>query len=79
MDANLKNLIWKKLQLLKQLVQVLAEGHTEEQLLKNDDMKRMPHLSDSNLYRLRKANAIPYLKLGGKYYYPKHQILALLH
>jgi hypothetical protein len=79
MDANLKNLIWKKLQLLKQLVQVLAEGHTDEELLDNAGMKRIPHLSDSNLYRLRKANAIPYLKLGGKYYYPKHQILALLH
>ena len=35
------------------------------------DLKRILHVSDSWLYRMRKSNQIPYKKLGRKFYYPK--------
>ena len=50
---------------------VKKERPTETGYYDNADMKRIFHLSDSTLYRLRKENLIPYKKLGGKFYYPK--------
>ncbi|MBC9796791.1 helix-turn-helix domain-containing protein [Sinomicrobium weinanense] len=35
------------------------------------DIKQVFNLSDSTLYRMRKRKAIPCVRLGRKYYYPK--------
>lgn len=43
----------------------------EEDWLDSADIKQRFNFSDSKLYRLRKANAIPYAKIGGRYHYPK--------
>ncbi|MDP2159058.1 MAG: helix-turn-helix domain-containing protein [Flavobacterium sp.] len=37
----------------------------------NADAKMALNISDSTLSRLRKAEKIPFLKIGGKYYYPR--------
>ena len=37
----------------------------------NADLKRMFHISDSTLHRLRKQGVIEYIKIGGKYFYRK--------
>jgi len=38
----------------------------------NYDAMRMLHISESTLYRLRKNKAIPFRKIGKKYYYPAY-------
>ena len=43
----------------------------EEDWLDSADIKQRFNFSDSKLYRLRKAKAIPYTKIGGRYHYPK--------
>lgn len=45
--------------------------HYQEEWLDSADIKQHFHFSESKLYRLRKANEIPYAKIGGRYYYPK--------
>ena len=37
----------------------------------NADVKRYLNISDSTLYRLRTQKAIPFIKIGKKYYYPR--------
>ena len=37
----------------------------------NADLKKMFHISDSTLHRLRKQGVIEYIKIGGKYFYRK--------
>ncbi len=37
----------------------------------NADLKSLLNVSDKTLYRMRKANKIPYIKFGNKFYYPK--------
>ena len=41
------------------------------QYFDNSDLKRMLHVSDSTLHRMRKAKDIPYQKIRGKFFYPK--------
>ena len=45
---------------------------TEEVLLDSSDMLKLLKCSNSTLHRLRKKRAIPFNKIGGRYYYPKY-------
>jgi hypothetical protein len=42
------------------------------------DVKIIFKISESTLYRLRKAQLIPCTKLNGKYVYPKHHLYHVL-
>ncbi len=58
--------------LLREIRDVLKGKATDEMLYyDNADLKRMLNVSDSTLYRMRKANVIPYRKIRGKIFYPK--------
>lgn len=35
------------------------------------DVKRLLNISDSTLFRIRKAQLIPHIKIGKKIFYPK--------
>ena len=37
----------------------------------NADLKRIYHVSDSWIYRMRKSNQLKFKKIGRKYFYPK--------
>ena len=37
----------------------------------NADMKRMLNISDKTLYRWRKQRMVNFVKMGGKFFYPK--------
>lgn len=58
--------------LLREIIDLLKSQPVEDNLYyDNSDMKKNFNLSDSTLYRLRKAKIIPYQKLRGKIFYPK--------
>lgn len=51
-----------------------ANGFTfskDEQYYDNADLKIMFKVSDSTLYRMRKRGELPFIKPGGKIFYPK--------
>ena len=50
---------------------IISSQADEVPLYDNADLKRILHVSDSWLYRMRKSNQIPYKKFRGKYFYPK--------
>lgn len=63
---------------IKELLRSLLLQQDEEQWLDSADIKMLFHFSDSKLYRLRKEQAIPYTKIGGRYHYPKSYFNNLL-
>ena len=60
----------REIALMKVLILDLMP-HKEEDWLDSADVKQLFNFSESKLYRLRKANAIPHTKIGGRYHYPK--------
>jgi hypothetical protein len=64
------NYLMQELAVLKAIVSTLLP-HQEEEWLDSADIKQRFHFSESKLYRLRKTNAIPHTKIGGRYHYPK--------
>lgn len=75
----------KELKILEQKVAALTALVTEffkqqedEVWLDAADVKGLFHFSDSKLYRLRKKNAIRFVKIGGRYFYPKSYFNELL-
>lgn len=50
---------------------VNIQGSAAEEWLDSADVKIIFKISDSTLYRLRKSREIPFIKLRGKFYYPK--------
>ena len=60
------------IQLLREVRDALTSRIVEKELYyDNADLKRLLNVSDSTLYRRRKANAIPYKKICGKIVYPQ--------
>ncbi|MCO6163353.1 helix-turn-helix domain-containing protein [Flavobacterium sp. NRK F7] len=60
----------KEVSYLKTLILELLPTK-EEEWLDSADIKQRFNFSESKLYRLRKNNAIPHTKIGGRYHYPK--------
>ena len=67
-----------KVDTLMQLLVPPNPNTINEDWLDSADIKQQFHFSDSKLYRLRKANAIPHRKLGGTYVYPKYFFTKIL-
>ena len=57
------------------IARITKEVPQEEEYYDNADMKKLLHVDDSTLFRHRKANLLPYFKLGGTIYYPKSAIM----
>ena len=62
---------------LKAILHNLPQQNEEEWLDSADVIQRF-HFSESKLYRLRKENIIPCIKVGGRYLYPKSYFSDLL-
>ena len=57
---------------LEDIRDTLQNGTSQDaQFYDNADLKRRLNYSDSTLYRMRKANLLPYKKICGKIIYPK--------
>ena len=50
----------------------------QKQILDSADLKQEFNLSDSTIYRWRRDGKIKFIKIGGKYYYSRKSIEALL-
>jgi len=50
----------------------------QEELLDGTDIKKLLHISDSTLYRLRKQKQLKCKLIAGKWYYYKSDILATI-
>ncbi|WP_345208721.1 helix-turn-helix domain-containing protein [Chryseobacterium ginsengisoli] len=44
---------------------------TDSQYYDSADVKRLLNISDSTLFRIRKSQNIPHIKIGRKIFYPK--------
>ncbi|MGV4413586.1 helix-turn-helix domain-containing protein [Chryseobacterium sp. T1] len=55
-------------QLLLELLRTAKQK--EEKYYDNADMKRLFHVSDTTLYRMRRNGSIPFIKFGRKLFYP---------
>lgn len=75
---NKQNKLQQEVFYLHEKVNYLLEKHEPEHWLDSADVKQLLHCSESTLYRLRKQNAIPVAKIGGKYQYPKSILDAML-
>ena len=64
---------------LQQLITTIAATHYENDLLDDADMKRIFKVSDKTLYRWRKKEHLLYIKVGGKFYYPKKVLYATIY
>lgn len=64
--------------LLRTLTQALeGNAHAEEGYFDAADVKQQLNISDRTLYRWRQNGLIRYVKMGGKYFYPKRSIRQL--
>ncbi len=61
----------KQLEELKRMILLYVKTEVKEEWLDSADLKQMFNISDSKLYRLRKANLIPSTKIGNRCCYPK--------
>ena len=75
---NKTNKLQQQVFYLHEKVNYLLEKHEFEHWLDSADVKQLLNCSESTLYRLRKQNAIPVAKIGGKYKYPKSVLDAML-
>lgn len=65
--------------LLLGILQILNANKPSDSLYyDNADLKQILHISDRTIYRLRKKNQIDFIRLGGKYFYPKSFFKKLL-
>jgi hypothetical protein len=88
--SNLENMIKVLFEYLETLVQqqqqVLAmlqvickmDRAAPQEWLDDVDVKQLLKISDSTLYRLRKGKHVSCKKIGGKWYYEKAVLIALL-
>ncbi|WP_113651730.1 helix-turn-helix domain-containing protein [Pedobacter namyangjuensis] len=65
----------------RKMLSLLAKGATEtmvvqEELLDATDIKKLLHISNSTLYRLRKKKQLKCKLIAGKWYYYKSSVLA---
>lgn len=60
-----------ELQRLIRLFSIFTETFYEKDLLDNADLKQLFKVSDKTLYRWRKKEQLLYVKIGGKFFYPK--------
>lgn len=65
-------------QLNEKLIKFIKKDISAISLLDNADLKQMLHCSDSTLYRLRKRNIIPQIRIGRKIYCPRSFIEQLI-
>lgn len=57
---------------LSEILQTLKKSPVHDsQYYDSADVKRLLNISDSTLHRLRKAQNIPYVRIGKKIFYPK--------
>jgi len=69
----------EELRIIKTQLQQLTTTCNSDEILDSADMKILFKISDKTLYRWRKRNDIPSVKIGNKYFYTKQQVLALLN
>ncbi|WP_052248486.1 helix-turn-helix domain-containing protein [Chryseobacterium taiwanense] len=68
-DDELLNTI---LAVFEEILNTLKENQTHDsQYYDSADVKRLLNISDSTLFRIRKSQNIPYVKIGRKIFYPK--------
>lgn len=65
-------------QLNERLLKFIKKDMSSTSLLDSADLKQMLHCSDSTLYRLRKRNIIPQIRIGRKIYCPRSFIEQLI-
>ena len=73
-DAQLNALQMQVNELSTALMYLIRQSPTEEIWLDSAQVMRLLNISESTLYRLRKRGQIPYTRMGGLYYYPKHTL-----
>ncbi|MFC3157918.1 Helix-turn-helix domain-containing protein [Chryseobacterium arachidis] len=55
-----------------EILDILKYNQTvDTQYYDSADVKRLLNISDSTLFRIRKSQHIPYIKIGKKIFYPK--------
>ncbi|WEK70981.1 MAG: helix-turn-helix domain-containing protein [Candidatus Chryseobacterium colombiense] len=60
------------LAVFEEMVNILKENQNNDSLFYDSaDVKRLLNISDSTLFRIRKSQHIPYVKIGRKIFYPK--------
>jgi hypothetical protein len=77
MSKELK-LLQQEVASIKALITNILYQQEEEVWLDATDVKTLFHFSDSKLYRLRKENVMPFVKIGGRFHYPKSYFNTLL-
>ncbi|MGV7105781.1 helix-turn-helix domain-containing protein [Flavobacterium sp. U410] len=70
MNKQLKQM-QEEIDAIKRALDYFVQLQKEEDWLDNADIKMRFHISDSTLYRMRKEGKIPFVKIRGKYHYPK--------
>lgn len=66
------------LSLVETLKRALDEDAREEEgYYDGADVKQLLNISDRTLYRWRQQNLVQFVKMGGKFFYPKHTIRQL--
>jgi excisionase family DNA binding protein len=73
------NSLQEEIEALKNLVYLLLQKNTDEEWLDSAEIKIRFHFSESKLYRLRKEKKIPFIKIGGRYHYPKTALNEFLY
>ena len=60
------------LNVFTEILETLKENRSmETEYYDSADVKRLLNISDSTLFRIRKAQLIPHIKIGKKIFYPK--------
>ena len=68
---NKKKELHQRISNLEQTVSKLQQSIVNEHWLDAHDVKTHFNISDSTLWRYRKADKIPYSKMGNKFVYPQ--------
>jgi hypothetical protein len=71
MKYNQFELLWIAIARLEAMVTALYPSANEEELLTGEKVKAMLNISESTLYRLRKAKIINSILIGKRHYYYK--------
>jgi len=67
------------IEIFSEILSTLEKSKNNEvQYYDSADVKRLLNISDSTLFRIRKSQKIPYVRIGRKIFYPKSFFTATL-
>ncbi|WP_333599898.1 helix-turn-helix domain-containing protein [Flavobacterium sp.] len=70
--------VLQELQKTNKHLEKLTASYADQDILDSADMKLLFKICDKTLYRWRKKQYFPSRKMGGKYFYSKRIIMAIL-